>query len=160
MPGQFTGNRGQAQEFLMQFIQEGLSNSQIVSAIRDEGLGYRLQNMYADINRTRLEQFAGEGLRNLDQFTPIPEKLMREWQGDTTYNYRVVVRYEYTPSSGGDPVKAATTMYYNERPSIDNVMEDWQVRVKTIESGALGYEQVGQIESMTEVNYFVNRPKE
>lgn len=159
MPGQYTGNRGMAQEWISSFINEGYTNAQIVKTLQDYGLGYRQMNMYADANRIRLEQFAGEGLKGFDQDTPIPTNMMRTWEGDTTYRYRVVVQYEYTVSGTDTIAKGATTMYYNSPPTINEVMEDWQVRVKTIEGGFLGYEQISQIENMTEINYFINQPK-
>lgn len=160
MPGQFTGKRGEAQTWIGAFINEGMTNAEIVSTLQGVGLGYRQMNMYSDINRVRLEQFAGQGLRGFDEDTPIPRNLMREWQGDTQYKYRVVVQYEYTPSGAEQTAKGATTMYYNQPPTINDVMEDWQVRVKTIEGGFVGYEHVGQIENVTEINYFYNTPKE
>lgn len=159
MPGQYTGNRGQAQEYLSGLIREGLTNSEIVDFLRGEGLSYRLQNMYADVNRTRLEQFGAEGIKKLDISTPVPERLMRDWEGDVSFKYRVVVQYEYTPSGGGESVKAGTTLYYDTRPSMQDVLEDWDVRVKTLEGGFGSTTDIMQIEQVTEINYFVNKVK-
>lgn len=159
MPGQYEGDRGYAQEWISAFIGQGLTNSEIVSQLRDYGLGYRLQNMYADINRIRLEQYAAEGLKNVDVHTPVPETLMREWQGETTFRYRVVVQYEFRPTGGGETVKAATTLYYDEAPSASDVLDDWDIRVKTLEGGFGSTVDIDAIEGITEINYFVNRPK-
>jgi len=38
-------------------------------------------------------------------------------------------------------------------------MEDWGVRMQSIESGVMGYEQVKQIEGITRISYFYNIPK-
>lgn len=159
MPGQFTGNRGAAQEWISSFIQSGYTNAQIVEALNEFGLSYRLSNMYSDVNRVRLEEFAAQGIRGLDQYTPVPTNLMREWQGETDFKYRVVVEYEYQTGEGGTLATAGTTLYYNKPPTINDVMEDWGVRMQTIESGVTGYEQVKQIENITRISYFYNVPK-
>jgi hypothetical protein len=160
MPGQYTGTRGEAQEYISAFIGQGATNSEIVEVLRDYGLGYRQQNMYADINRIRLESFAAEGLKNISVNSPIPETLMREWQGETEYKYRVVVQYEYTSSRGGETVSTASTLYYDEAPSVAMVLEDWDLRVKTLEGGFGSTQDVNRVEGITEINYFLNRPKE
>lgn len=159
MPGQYTGIRGQAQAYIPGLITEGLSNAEIVDFLRESGLGYRTQNMYQDVNTIRLEQFGAAEIRNMNIYTPIPERLMREWQGQIDYRYRVVVQYEYTPSDGGELTKTATTLYYDEPPSISNVLEDWDVRTKTLEGGFGSTVNIHRIEGITEINYFVNRPK-
>lgn len=159
MPGQYTGSRGFAQEWISSLVKEGYTNAQIVETLRDYGMGYRLQNMYADVNRIRLEQFAAEGIKGIDVYTPIPETLMREWQGETEFKYRVVVQYEFTPSDGGEVVKSASTLYYDEAPTVSQVLEDWDVRVKTLEGGFGSTVDVGRIEGITELNYYFNTPK-
>jgi len=158
MPGQFTGNRGAAQEYISSLIQEGLGNAQIVGILQEFGMTYRLQHMYSDVNRIRLEEFAAEGIKGLSQYTPVPVNLMREWEGDTSYKYRVVVEYTYETGVSGELAKAGTTLYYNRQPSVSDVMEDWGVRVQSIESGVMGYEQVKQIEDITRISYFYNVP--
>jgi hypothetical protein len=159
MPGQFTGNRGSAQEWISSLIKEGFTNAQIVGTLQDYGMGYRLQHMYSDTNRIRLEEFAAQGIKGMDAYTPIPSNLMREWEGDISYKYRVVVEYEYITGADGTLAKAATTMYYNRPPTVNDVMEDWGVRVQSIESGVMGYEQVSQIEGISRISYFYNVPK-
>lgn len=159
MPGQFTGNRGMAQEYISSMIKEGLTNAQIVGTLQDYGMTYRLQHMYSDVNRVRLEEFAAEGIKGMDMFTPIPTNFMREWEGDTSFKYRVVVEYEYQTGEGDAIAKAATTLYYDRPPTVNDVMEDWGVRVQSIESGVMGYEQVGQIEGINRISYFYNIPK-
>lgn len=160
MPGQFTGTRGQAQQWISAMIGEGFTNTQITDFLQLNELSYRTQNMYADINRIRLEQFAGQEIRNFNPDMPIPERLMSEWQGQTDYKYRVVIQYEYTPTGGGETSKTGTTLYYNERPSVNQVLEDWSVRQQTLEGGFGSTVNIGTVENITEINYFVNRPKE
>jgi hypothetical protein len=159
MPGQFTGVRGMAQEYISSLIKEGLTNAQIVGTLQDYGMSYRLQHMYSDTNRIRLEEFAAQGIKGLGQYDPVPTNLMRQWEGDTSYKFRVVIEYEYQTGEEGTIAKGATTMYYNRAPSINDVMEDWGVRVQSIESGVMGYEQVKQIEDITRISYFYNVPK-
>lgn len=159
MPGQFTGTRGAAQEYISSLIKEGLTNAQIVGTLQDYGLSYRLQHMYSDTNRIRLEEFAAQGIKGMDIHTPIPSNLMREWEGDVSYKYRVVVEYEYETGEFGVVGKAATTLYYDRPPTVNEVMEDWGVRVQSIESGVMGYEQVKAIEGISRISYFYNIPK-
>lgn len=159
MPGQFTGIRGTAQEYISSLIQEGLGNAQIVGILQDYGMSYRLQHMYSDVNRIRLEEFAAQGIKGLDQNTPVPTNLMREWQGETGYKYRVVIEYSYETGTDGTIAKAGTTLYYDSPPSINDVMDDWAVRMQSIESGVMGYEQVKQIENIERISYFYNVPK-
>lgn len=160
MPGQFTGTRGEAQSYIPGLIKEGYTNAQIVDTLKSYGLSYRTANMYADVNRVRLENYAAEGIRGMDIYKPIPEGLMREWQGDTTYRYRAVVQFNYIPSGGGELQQAATTLYYNDAPSINDVLEDWSVRVQTLEQGHGSQTNIRAIQDIKEINYFVNRPKE
>jgi hypothetical protein len=160
MPGQFTGNRGEAQAYIPGFIQEGLTNSEIVDILKESGLSYRASNMYSDVNRLRLEQFGAEGIKNMDIYSAIPRNLMREWQGDTEYRYRVVIQYKYTPEGGDDQLETATTLYYNDAPTINDVLEDWSVRMKTLEGGFGSTVNVGVIDEIKEINYFYNTPKE
>jgi len=159
MPGQYSGSRGMAQEWISSLIQQGLTNAQIVGTLQDYGMGYRLTNMYSDTNRIRLEQFAAEGIKGMDQDTPIPSNLMRQWEGDISYRYRVVVEYEYQTGESGVIGKAGTTLYYDRPPTVNEVMEDWGVRTQSIESGVMGYEQVKAIEGISRISYFYNIPK-
>lgn len=160
MPGQSSGSRGLAQNFIPELVGEGLSNSEIVDFLRLNDLGYRTQSMYSDINRIRLEQFGAQNIKNLDVFTEIPERFMREWQGNIDFRYRVVVQYEYTDAESGQTLKTASTLYYNDPPSVNMVLEDWDVRTKTLEGGFGSTVNVQRIEGITEINYFVNRVKE
>lgn len=160
MPGQFDGTRGMAQMYLPELISEGLTNSQIVDFLRINDLGYRASNMYQDINRTRLEQFAAQEIRGMDMDTPIPERLMREWQGKTDFRYRVVVQYDYTIGEGGETREGATTLYYDDPPTINQVLADFGTRTQTIERGFGSPKDGRRIENAREINYFVNRPKE
>ncbi len=160
MPGQFSGVRGLAQNFIPELIGEGMSNAAIVDFMRLNDLGYRTQSMYSDINRIRLEQFGAESIKGLDMFTQVPERFMREWQGEIDFRYRVVVQYEYVDAESGLLLKTASTLYYNDAPSVNIVLEDWDVRTKTLEGGFGSTVNVQRIEGITEVNYFVNRAKE
>lgn len=159
MPGQFTGNRGQAQTYLSGLIKEGLTNSEIVSYLQGSGLGYRASNMYSDVNRVRLEQFGGEGLKGFDVDTPVPIDLMQEWQGDTNYNYRVVVQYKYSSAGATGQLETGTTLYYDEEPTLNEVLEDFQTRTQTLESGFGSSHGVSRVDEIKEINYFYNTPK-
>lgn len=159
MPGQFSGLRGLVQSYLPALIREGFTNSQIVDFLRLNDFGYRVQNMFADINRIRLEQFGAEGIKKLNIFQPIPENLMRTWEGETKFNYRVVVQYQYTSAVNGELLERATTLYYNEPPSVNDVLEDFGVRTQTIEGGFGTPQDVERVGDVIEINYFKNRPK-
>ena len=159
MPGQFTGTRGQANVFIPELIGEGLSNVEIVDFLRLNDFGYRATNMYADINRIRLEQFGAEQIRGMAIDTPIPERLMRTWEGQTDFDYRVVVQYRYTPSGGGEQQETATTLYYTQPPTVGEVMEDFAIRTKTLEGGFGSTVNVQRIDEIKEIDYFVNRAK-
>lgn len=159
MPGQFTGTRGEAQSYIPGLIREGYTNTEIISTLQSYGLSYRTANMYADVNRLRLEQFGAQGIKGLDIYTPVPQNLMREWQGDTRFQYRVVVQYQYTPGGGGDPVTGATTLYYDDAPSINEVLDDWGVRVQTLEGGFGSTTNIQRVDEIKEINYFYNTPK-
>lgn len=159
MPGRFTGTRGTAQEYISGLIKEGLTNAQIVGTLQDYGMSYRLSNMYADVNRIRLEQFGGLGLKNFDINTPIPTNLMSEWQGQTDYKFRVVIQYEYQSTDGEVGLTKATTLYYDYNPTIDEVIEDWGTRTQTLEGGFGSVPTVGRVGEIKEINYFYNVPK-
>lgn len=134
MAGGYKGNRGEAQSYIEGFLEQGYSKGEIADTLRDLGLGYRTQNMYRDINRAILEQFGAEGVRRLSGSSAIPENLMREWQGETEYNYRVVVTYDYFDNNELQMKSTGTTLYYNEAPTQDQVAEDFKVRRQTIEN--------------------------
>jgi hypothetical protein len=84
---------------------------------------------------------------------------MREWEGNTDFKYRAVVQYEFTPTGGDEVQKGATTLYYDRPPTVDDVLEDWGVRVKTLEGNFAGYDHISRIEGIAEINYFYNTPK-
>lgn len=159
MPGQFTGSRGEAQNYLSGLIQEGYNNSEIVSFLQGSGLGYRTSNMYSDVNRARLEIFGGQGLKSFDADTPIPNNMMREWQGETNYKYRVVVQYKYSASGASAQFETGTTLYYDYQPTMNEVLEDFGTRTKTIEGGYGSAQGVSRIDEIKEINYFYNTPK-
>jgi Uncharacterized conserved protein len=159
MPGQFTGQRGLAQGFIDGMIKDGLTNEQIVKNLTLAGISYRMQNMYSDVNRIRLEKFGSEGIKGLDMQTPVPTNLMREWEGNTDFKFRVVVQYDYTPTGSNDVTQGASTLYYDRPPTVNDVLEDWGVRVKTLEGNFAGYDHISRIEGIAEINYFYNTPK-
>ncbi len=159
MPGQFTGTRGQANVFIPALIREGFTNSEIVDFLRLNEFGYREQNMYADVNRIRLEQFGAEQIRGMDINTPIPERFMRTWEGKTDFAYRVVVQYSYTPTGGGEPVQTGTSLYYTEPPTVNEVLEDFAIRTQTLEGGFGSTVNVQRIDEIKEIDYFVNTAK-
>lgn len=151
----FKGIRGQAVNYIPALIDEGLSNSQIVDFLRLNDLGYRTQTMYNDINRLRLEGFGAAEIRHMSIYDPVPERWMRVWHGDTSYNYRVVIEYEYYDTNALDTKKTGTTLYYDHAPSQDEVLQDWNIRRQTIEAT---YGHVNEVFGGTEVHYFVNKP--
>lgn len=124
------GGRENAQTFIPRLIAEGFRNTQIVNFLREQGMGYHTQTMFADVNRTRLENFGASMIPRLEETSPIPDRLMRTWEGDTTYPYRAVVKFEYIDPETGTPKESGTTFYFSERPTEEAVKELWAVRHK------------------------------
>ena len=153
MPSAYKGNRGEAINYIPALIEEGQTNSYIVDFLRINDLGYRTQLMYQDINRIRLEGIGAETIRGLDIYDPVPEKLMRTWSGDTSYNYRVVVEYEYYDTNALEIKKGYTTLYYNDAPSQSNVLDDWAIKRQTIENT---YGQVQEVYGEKQLHYYRN----
>ena len=153
MGSSYKGNRGEAVQFIPGMIEEGLTNSQIVDFLKINDLGYRTQTMYQDVNRYRLEAIGADQIKYLNVYDPVPDKFMRNWSGDTTYNYRVVVQYEYYDTNALEVKKGFTTLYYNDAPSQSNVLDDWSVRRQTIENT---YGQVQEIYGEKQIHYYKN----
>ena len=153
MPDPYKGIRGQAVNYIPALIEEGLSNAQIVDFLRLNELGYRTQNMYNDINRLRLEGFGAGEIGRMSIYDPVPERWMREWHGNTDYDYRVVIEYEYFDTNALDTKKTGTTIYYDHAPSQEEVLRDWEIRRQTIENT---YGKVQEVFRETRVSYFRN----
>lgn len=159
MPGQGTGNRGQANLFIPSLIEEGMNNAQIVDFLRLNDMGYRSQNMYSDINRVRAEINAHAMIADRFFDEPIPERYMKTWEGDTSKRYRVVIQYNYGVTDGGGLGSKGTTLYYNRRPTQEQIMQDWEIRRQTLESGAGSPQDVEQIIGIKSIDYFKNVKK-
>lgn len=147
------GGRENALTFIPRLIGEGFRNTQIVNFLREQGLGYRTQNMFADINQIRLENFGASMIPRLEETAAIPERLMRTWEGDTTYPYRAVVKFEYIDPETGQPKESGTTFYFSTQPTQEEVSELWAVRQQN-----LGYRDEGEIQvtKTVSVQYFRN----
>ena len=153
MPSEYKGNRGQAVNYIPALIEEGMSNSQITDFLKLNDLGYRNTTMFQDINRLRLESIGAAQVRNLDIYDPVPDRLMRTWSGDTSYDYRVVVQYEYYDTNALEIKSGFTTLYYDFAPSQANVLEDWGIRRQTIENT---YGQVQEVYGEKQIHYYRN----
>lgn len=153
MPAPFRGIRGEAISYIPALIEQGWNNSQIVNFLRDYDLSYRTQNMYADINRLRLEEVAAATISGMDLETPIPERLMREWHGDTEHPFRVVIKYEYFDTNTLTTGTTGTTLYFDQEPTQAEVLDYWEVHKETIK--AL-YNNVQEIYDATKIEYFRN----
>jgi hypothetical protein len=153
MPGEFKGNRGEAQSYIPRLIEEGYTNTQIVQWMKFNEISYRNQSMYGDINRLRLEGINAGEIRGLDPDTPIPEKLMRTWHGDTEYAYRAVVKYDYFDTGTQTTGTAGTTLYFNHQPTEREVLEFFSDARSSIENR---YNNIQEIYSATKIMYFRN----
>ena len=153
MPSSYKGKRGSAVEYIAGMIEEGLSNSQIVDFLKINDMGYRNQTMYEDVNRYRLEAIGADQIKQLTSYDAVPDKLMREWSGDTKYDYRVVVQYEYFDTNTLQIEKKYTTLYYDYAPSQENVLDDWAIRKQTIENT---YGQVQEVMGEKQIHYYRN----
>lgn len=153
MPSQYKGNRGEAIQYIPALIEEGFGNSYIVDFLRLNDLGYNTQRMYEDINRIRLEGIGADQIKGLDAYDPVPDRLMRQWSGDTEFNYRVVVEYNYFSTDSLQWEKGYTTLYYMDNPSQSNVLDDWAIRRQTIENT---YGKVQEISGESAIHYYRN----
>lgn len=157
MSGGYKENRGIAQGYMPGLISQGLSSSEIIGWLKEEGLTYRTQNMYADINRMRIEQIGAEMIKGFDPDMSIPEKWMRTFNGETSYNYRALVQYSYLPAGESEMQIKWSTLYYNEAPSQNQVLTDWETRMGTIFSGFGSPGAVDAVSGVEGINYYVNK---
>lgn len=148
----FTG-RQVALNYIPQLIEEGLNNSAIVSFLKEQGFGYRNQNMFADVNRMRLENFGASFIPKLTPESQVPDRFMREWEGDTEYTYRVVVKYEYEPGEGGEAKVGGTTFYFDNPPTQAEVSELFELRRDTLGDST---PDVGEVFGVTSAYYYKN----
>lgn len=153
MPGEYKGIRGEAISYIPKLIDEGFTNTQITSWLKDYDLTYRTQFMYQDINRLRLENMGADAIRLLDRDTPVPDRLMRTWHGDTEHDYRVVIKYEYFDTNTLTTGTSGTTLYFDHPPSQTEVLEYFDVRRQSIENL---YNNVQEVYGATKVLYFRN----
>lgn len=149
--------RGLAQNWIEELIHEGMSNTEITDWLREQGLSYRNQEMYRDINRYRLEGFGEEYIHNLGVDDPVPEKYMRTWYGNTRYDYRVVIKYEYLDKQTGMVDVEGTTLYFDHPPSQSEVEALFSVRKDTI---SLVCHPEREVINSTQVQYFKNTARE
>ena len=148
--------RGFALNYIPLLIEEGLANTQIVNFLRSQGFGYRTQEMFADVNRVRLEGFGASFVTNLNPDAPVPERFMRTWEGNTEYNYRVVVKYEYIDPSTGIESTSGTAFYSNEPMSQNEVMDRWQIRKQSLHLTGSPPVPESDIIGTTQVLYYKN----
>lgn len=156
MPGEYKGSRGVAQAYIPELISEGFSNSQIIDFLQLNEVSYRTSNMYADINRLRLENFGALSLPNLDPSDAIPERLMRTWFGDTEYQYRVVIKYDYFNTTTLQTEQGGTTLYFDEAPSQDEVFDAWDIRKQTLQAGVGSGQNIQEVYGATKFLYYKN----
>lgn len=153
MPGGYKGNRGVAQNYLGILIEEGMTNSEIVDFLRLNDLGYRSQNMYQDINRTRLETMSEVQVKGLSVYDPVPDRLMREWRGDTEFKYRAVVKFDFTDAKSGERQEYGQTYYFDKAPSEADVIEAFAANADYIRAA---YPNMQDISGATKVYYYRN----
>lgn len=149
-------NRNLARQYMTGLIDEGYTNTEIVQILKEEGLSYRNQNMFADINFARLETFGAAQIKNLSSDTPIPEKYMRERELTVPYKYSVVVKYHYTNAETGLEYESGTTMYFQHAPSEEDVLQAFAYRQETIMSNSAQMESISEAEK---VYYYRNTRK-
>lgn len=151
--------RNQALQYLPGLVEEGLSNTEITRTLRDLGLSYRTQAMYADINQFRLEQIGADYIKGLDRDAPIPERYMRTWVGDVAHEYRVVVKFEYLDKESGAVLTDGTTLYFDHNPSQSEVLDYFETRKGTLESGTGTNVNIEEVYGATKIQYFRNVPR-
>ena len=148
-----TGLRNLAKQYIPGLIEEGFANTEIVNILKEQGLSYRNQNMFADINFARLEYFGAELIKNVSISSPIPERLMRQRELSVDYPYSAVVKYEYTDIETGETFESGTTLYFENAPSQEDVLAAFEVRQETLLSL---YTNIENISSPERVYYYRN----
>lgn len=126
--------RNLAREYIPGLIEEGYANTEITNILRREGLSYRNQDMFRDINLYRLENFGATQIKGIGFDTPIPDRLMRDRPNNSGYEYSAVVKYAYIDAGTGIEVQSGTTLYYNEQPSQAQVMADFAIRSESLQN--------------------------
>jgi len=154
MPGDFRGKRGEAQSYIPTLVREGMNNAEIIDLLQLNDLGYTTQSMRNDINRFRLEELGAAEIKGFDQHTPIPERFMRTWHGDTEYAYRVVVKYEFFDTATSTTGISGTTLYFDHPPTQAEVQEYFEAQRSGIENR---YNNVQEIYGATKVMYYRNK---
>lgn len=147
------GNRNLALEYIPGLIEEGYTNTEIVRLLKEQGLAYRNQTMFADINFARLEHFGAQEIRGIEAGQAIPERLMRSREIRAGYPYSAVVKYEYTDPETGLTFESGTTLYFSERPSQEDVLREFEYRRTTLEEL---YPSLTEISGAEKVYYYRN----
>lgn len=150
------GNRNLARQYIPGLIEEGYTNTEIVDILKSEGLSYRNQNMFADVNFSRLEYFGAEQIKNLSISSAIPERLMRERSLNIDYPYSAVVKYEYSDAETGLTYETGTMLYFESAPSQEDVLSAFELRQETLMSL---YTNIESISSPERVYYYRNTKK-
>ena len=127
-------NRNLSAGYIPGLIEEGYTNTEIVNILKDEGLSYRNQDMFRDINRLRLEEFGAIQVPRLGFDTPIPESLMRVRNIQSEYNYSAVIKYSYTDANTGLEMESGTTIYFDTPPSQAEVLSAFSMRQETLQN--------------------------
>lgn len=109
--------RAIAQQYIPGLIEEGFRNTEIARILRGQGLSYRAQNMFRDINLHRLEAFGTYMIQGLTSETPIPDRFMRERELKLHYKYAATIKYSYLDTDTGMLSENATTFYFNIAPT-------------------------------------------
>ena len=141
-------NRNLAGGYIPGLIEEGLTNTQIVNLLRDEGLSYRNQNMFADINRYRLEAFGANEVRGLGNDETIPDRFMRDRNITADYPYSAVVKYSYIDKGTGLEIEAGTTLYFDTAPSQAEVLAAFSDRQESLQNLYSNIEAVSEAEKV------------
>jgi hypothetical protein len=152
MPSE-TGNRNLAKEYIPGLIEEGYTNTEITAILKEEGLSYRNQNMFADINAARLEYFGAGQIKGLSTVESIPDRLMNMRELSVDYPYSAVVKYKYTDVDSGLEFESGTTLYFSSAPSQSDVLEAFSLRQETLLNL---YPSMGDISEAEKVYYYRN----
>lgn len=135
-----TGIRNLALQYLPGLIEEGLTNTEIVRVLKSEGMGYRNQNMFADINIARLEHFGAEQIRSMSITSPIPDRFMRNRSLPEGYPYAAVVKYEYRLKGSKTTYETGTMLFFDEAPSQEDVLAAYADRQATLKQRYTGFQ--------------------
>ena len=110
-------HRNLAQEFIQRGIRRGMRNTEIVNALRENGLSYRRQTMFQDVNGWREALAPWDDITQIGMESVIPEEWYIESNRHLEANYETVVKVRTQNVDTGEIAeKYMTILHTHETP--------------------------------------------